>query len=83
MSDWDVTLITAGTLPMRDGLMAPRGTVGDMVVVSNVLLLQGAAGTILIDTAAGEMDGAWEGAASDLAAALAPAAASTRSTRSS
>jgi glyoxylase-like metal-dependent hydrolase (beta-lactamase superfamily II) len=72
MSDWGVALITAGTLPMRDGLMAPRGTLGDIVVPSNVLLLQGAAGTMLIDTAAGEMDAAWEGAASDLAAALAP-----------
>jgi glyoxylase-like metal-dependent hydrolase (beta-lactamase superfamily II) len=72
MSDWDVTLITAGTLPMRDGLMAPRGELGDIVVPSNVVLLRGAAGTILIDTAAGQMDSSWEGAASDLAAALAP-----------
>jgi glyoxylase-like metal-dependent hydrolase (beta-lactamase superfamily II) len=72
MSDWDATLIRAGSLPMRDGLMAPRGTVGDIVVASNVVLLRGAAGTILIDTAAGGMDDAWEGAASDLAGALAP-----------
>ncbi|MEP6642191.1 MAG: MBL fold metallo-hydrolase [Gaiellales bacterium] len=72
MSDWDVALIRAGTLPMSDGLMAPRGELGDIVVPSNVVLLRGAAGTILIDTAAGQMDSSWEGAASDLAAALAP-----------
>ena len=72
MSDWDATLIRAGTLPMSDGLMAPRGVLGDIVVASNVLLLRGAAGTILIDTAAGEMDSEWEGATSDLAGALAP-----------
>jgi glyoxylase-like metal-dependent hydrolase (beta-lactamase superfamily II) len=74
MSDrgWDVTLIAAGSLPMRDGLMAPPGELGDIDVVSNVVLLQGAAGTLLIDTAAGQLDSQWEGAESHLAAALAP-----------
>jgi glyoxylase-like metal-dependent hydrolase (beta-lactamase superfamily II) len=72
MSDWDITLLAAGSLPMHDGLMAPRGELGDIEVVSNVVLLRGAAGTVLIDTAAGDQDGSWEGARSDLAAALAP-----------
>src|SRR6266516_6931339 len=72
MSEWDVTLGAAGTLPMRDGLMAPKGELGDIDVVSNVVLLRGAAGTVLIDTAAGELDAQWEGAESHLAEALAP-----------
>ena len=70
MSDWDVTLISAGSLPMEDGLMAPAGELGDIEVVSNVVLLRGAAGTVLVDTAAGGLDGSWEGAHSDLAGAL-------------
>jgi glyoxylase-like metal-dependent hydrolase (beta-lactamase superfamily II) len=72
MSDWDVTLIAAGSLPMRDGLMAPPGELGPMDVTSNVVLLRGGGRVILIDTAAGEMDSEWEGATSDLAGALAP-----------
>ncbi len=72
MSDWDVTLVAAGSLPMQDGLMAPPGELGDIAVVSNVLLLRGAAGTVLVDTAAGGLDGSWDGAHSDLAGALAP-----------
>jgi glyoxylase-like metal-dependent hydrolase (beta-lactamase superfamily II) len=72
MSDWDVTVLAAGSLLMHDGLMAPRGELGDIEVVSNVVLLRGAAGTALIDTAAGDLDGSWEVAHSDLAAALAP-----------
>jgi glyoxylase-like metal-dependent hydrolase (beta-lactamase superfamily II) len=71
-TDWDVTLIGAGSLPMRDGLMAPKGELGDLVLVSNVVLLRGAAGTVLIDTAAGHLDAGWEGAESNLGAALAP-----------
>jgi glyoxylase-like metal-dependent hydrolase (beta-lactamase superfamily II) len=72
MSDWDVTLVAAGSLPMRDGLMAPKGELGDIDVVSNVVLLRGGGGTVLIDTAAGGLDSGWAGAHSDLAAALAP-----------
>jgi glyoxylase-like metal-dependent hydrolase (beta-lactamase superfamily II) len=72
MSDWDVTLVAAGSLPMRDGLLAPHGELGDIEVVSNVVLLRGAAGTLLIDTAAGQLDSQWEGAESHLAEALAP-----------
>ena len=72
MSDWAVHLVTAGSLPMRDGLMAPRGELGDIEVVSNVLLLQGSGGTVLVDTAAGGLDDLWEGAQSSLAEALAP-----------
>jgi len=67
-----VTLISAGRLPMEDGLMAPKGKLGDIEVVSNVVLLRGAAGTALVDTAAGGLDGSWDGAHSDLAGALAP-----------
>jgi glyoxylase-like metal-dependent hydrolase (beta-lactamase superfamily II) len=72
MSDWAVHLIAAGSLPMRDGLMAPRGELGDIEVVSNVLLLQGSGGTVLVDTASGGLDDRWEGAQSNLARALAP-----------
>ena len=72
MSDWAVHLVTAGSLPMRDGLMAPRGELGDIEVVSNVLLLEGSGGTVLVDTAAGGLDDRWEGARSNLAEALAP-----------
>jgi glyoxylase-like metal-dependent hydrolase (beta-lactamase superfamily II) len=72
MSDWVVHLVAAGSLPMRDGLMAPRGVLGDIEVVSNVLLLQGSGGTVLVDTASGGLDRRWEGATSNLAAALAP-----------
>jgi glyoxylase-like metal-dependent hydrolase (beta-lactamase superfamily II) len=72
MSDWAVHLIPAGSLPMRDGLMAPRGELGDIEVVSNVLLLRGTGGTVLVDTAAGGLDGQWQGAASNLAEALEP-----------
>jgi glyoxylase-like metal-dependent hydrolase (beta-lactamase superfamily II) len=72
MSDWAVHLVGAGSLPMHDGLMAPRGELGDIEVVSNVLLLQGTGGTVLVDTAAGGLDGHWDGATSDLAEALAP-----------
>jgi glyoxylase-like metal-dependent hydrolase (beta-lactamase superfamily II) len=72
MSDWDVTLVAAGSLPMRDGLMAPDGELGDIEVVSNVVLLRGSAGTLLIDTAAGQLDAQWAGSASNLADALAP-----------
>ena len=72
MSDWAVDLVAAGSLPMRDGLMAPRGELGDIEVVSNVLVLQGSGGTVLVDTAAGGLDGRWEGAKSNLDEALAP-----------
>jgi glyoxylase-like metal-dependent hydrolase (beta-lactamase superfamily II) len=72
MSDWSVHLVSAGSLPMRDGLMAPRGELGDIEVVSNVLVLQGSGGTVLVDTAAGGLDDRWEGARSNLDEALAP-----------
>ena len=71
MFDWTVHLVKAGSLPMRDGLLAPRGELGDIEVVSNVLLLQGSAGTVLVDTAAGGQDHRWQGARSNLAEALA------------
>ncbi len=43
-----------------------------MAVTSNVVLLRGNAGTLLVDTAAGQLDDQWEGAESNLAEALAP-----------
>ena len=71
MSDWDVQLISAGTIPMEGRLLGPEGTFEDTELCSNVVLLRGDGGTILIDTAAGRLDSEWEGATSNLAAALA------------
>jgi glyoxylase-like metal-dependent hydrolase (beta-lactamase superfamily II) len=72
MSDWDVALVAAGTLPMAEGTLAPRGELPAMEVVSNVVLLRGHGRTLLVDTAAGGLDGSWQGARSDLGSALAP-----------
>ena len=71
MSDWDVTLISAGTIPMRGELLAPAGVLPDAELVSNVVLIQGDGRVLLVDTAAGGLDSEWEGARSDLASALA------------
>ena len=70
MSDWDVQLISAGSLPMEGRLLGPEGTFPDAHICSNVLLLRGDGRTILIDTAAGGLDSEWEGATSNLAEAL-------------
>ena len=71
MSDWDVQLISAGALPMEGRLLGPEGTFADTHICSNVILLRGGGRTILIDTAAGGLDSQWEGATSNLEAALA------------
>ncbi len=70
MSDWDVRLISAGAIPVRGALLAPAGTIADTLLVSNVVLLRGHGSTLLVDTAAGVLDSEWEGASSNLAAAL-------------
>jgi len=71
MSDWDVQLISAGTLPMQGALLGPEGAFEDTEICSNVVLLRGDGRTILVDTAAGQLDGEWEGATSNLSEALA------------
>ena len=71
MSDWDVQLISAGSLPMEGALLGPEGTFADTRICSNVVLLRGGGRTVLIDTAAGQLDSEWEGATSNLAEALA------------
>ena len=69
---WRATLVQAGTLPMEGGWLAPAGELPDRgSVPSNVLLLRGRDRTILVDTAAGDRAGEWEGADCDLAGALA------------
>jgi glyoxylase-like metal-dependent hydrolase (beta-lactamase superfamily II) len=70
MSDRDVRLISAGSLPMKGALLGPAGTFADTRICSNVVLVRGGGRTILIDTAAGSLDSEWEGATSNLAAAL-------------
>jgi glyoxylase-like metal-dependent hydrolase (beta-lactamase superfamily II) len=71
MSDWDVQLISAGSIPMEGRLLGPQGTFADMRICSNVVLLRGDGRTILIDTAAGQLDSEWAGATSNLEEALA------------
>jgi glyoxylase-like metal-dependent hydrolase (beta-lactamase superfamily II) len=71
MSDWDVQLISAGSIPMQGALLGPAGTFGDAEICSNVVLLRRGGRTILIDTAAGQLDSEWEGATSNLEDALA------------
>jgi glyoxylase-like metal-dependent hydrolase (beta-lactamase superfamily II) len=71
MSDWDVQLISAGKIPMEGRLLGPYGTFEDAELCSNVVLLRGSRGTILVDTAAGQLDSEWEGATSNLEEALA------------
>ncbi len=71
MSDRDVQLISAGSLPMEGALLGPAGTFADAEICSNVVLIRGGGRTILVDTAAGSLDSEWEGATSDLSAALA------------
>jgi glyoxylase-like metal-dependent hydrolase (beta-lactamase superfamily II) len=70
MSDRDVQLISAGSLPMKGALLGPAGTFADTRICSNVVLIRGGGHTILVDTAAGPLDEQWEGATSNLAAAL-------------
>jgi glyoxylase-like metal-dependent hydrolase (beta-lactamase superfamily II) len=71
MSDRDVHLISAGSIPMRGSLLGPAGTFADGNLCSNVVLVRGAGPTVLVDTAAGSLNSEWEGATSNLAGALA------------
>jgi glyoxylase-like metal-dependent hydrolase (beta-lactamase superfamily II) len=71
MSNWDVRLISAGSIPMEGALLGPAGTFADTDLPSNVVLVRGGGRTILVDTAAGSLDSEWEGAKSNLAEALA------------
>ena len=80
MSDWDVHLISAGSLPMQGALLGPAGTFADTEICSNVVLLRGGGRTILIDTAAGQLDSEWEGATSNLEDALAAHSCAPRET---
>ena len=59
MSDWDVQLVSAGSLPMQGALLGPEGTFADTRICSNVVLLRGGGRTVLIDTAAGQLDSEW------------------------
>ena len=71
MSDLDVQLISAGSLPMEGRLLGPEGTFPDTRICSNVVLVRSGGRTILVDTAAGQLDSEWEGATSHLEEALA------------
>jgi len=71
MSDGDVQLISAGSIPMEGALMGPAGMFADADICSNVVLVRGGGRTVLIDTAAGQLDSEWEGATSNLEEALA------------
>jgi len=71
MSDRDVLLISAGAIPMKGALLGPAGTFPDSDLPSNVVLVRRGGRTVLVDTAAGQLDSEWEGATSDLEEALA------------
>ena len=71
MSDRDVLLISAGAIPMEGALLGPVGTFPDADLPSNVVLVRGGGRTVLVDTAAGQLDSEWKGATSNLEEALA------------
>jgi glyoxylase-like metal-dependent hydrolase (beta-lactamase superfamily II) len=72
---WRPQLLRCGTIPMDARLLAPGGELGDGTVglPSNVLLLRGEAGAVLIDAGAGPLTDEWPGSSSDLLGALAGA----------
>src|SRR5204863_86546 len=76
---WRPQLLRCGTIPMDARLLAPGGELGDGTVglPSNVLLLRGEAGAVLIDAGAGPLTDEWPGSRSDLLGALAGAGCST------
>jgi glyoxylase-like metal-dependent hydrolase (beta-lactamase superfamily II) len=71
---WQPTLVCVGRLPMQPEHLAPPG-VFDVVVdlPSNVLLLRGPAGTVLIDAGSGSFASGWPGGEDFLVSALAEA----------
>jgi glyoxylase-like metal-dependent hydrolase (beta-lactamase superfamily II) len=71
---WQPLLVRAGVLPMAADDLGPAGAFAASVdLPSNVLLLRGAAGTVLIDAGSGSFAGDWPGATADLVGALAAA----------
>jgi len=72
---WRPQLLRCGTIPMDARLLAPGGELGDGTVglPSNVLLLLGEAGTVLIDAGAGPLTDEWPGSSADLLGAMAGA----------
>jgi glyoxylase-like metal-dependent hydrolase (beta-lactamase superfamily II) len=71
---WRPLLIEDGRLPMEDGMLAPAGWLPLPIdVPSNVVLLRGEAGTVLIDAGSGPFTGEWPGSYTDLPGALASA----------
>ena len=71
---WQPTLVCVGRLPMKPEQLAPPGVFDGVVdVPSNVLLLRGPAGTVLIDAGSGTFATAWPGGEDFLVSALAEA----------
>jgi glyoxylase-like metal-dependent hydrolase (beta-lactamase superfamily II) len=71
---WTPALLTVGTLPMEPQALGPKGAFDDTVEVpSNVLLLRGEAGTVLVDAGSGSYAADWPGGRADLLGALAAA----------
>jgi glyoxylase-like metal-dependent hydrolase (beta-lactamase superfamily II) len=71
---WQPQLVRAGVLPMPAADLGPDGAFAAAVdLPSNVLLLRGAAGTVLIDAGSGSFAVDWPGATADLVGALAAA----------
>jgi glyoxylase-like metal-dependent hydrolase (beta-lactamase superfamily II) len=72
---WNPVLLTTGVLPMEAHLLGPEGAFDAVVdVPSNVLLLRGDGGTVLIDAGSGSFAVDWPGGSADLVGALAEAA---------
>jgi glyoxylase-like metal-dependent hydrolase (beta-lactamase superfamily II) len=71
---WRPTLVNAGRLPMKPKYLAPAGVFDAVVdLPSNVLLLRGPGGTVLIDASSGSFATGWPGGEDFLVAALAAA----------
>ncbi len=72
---WNPVLLTTGMLPMEAHLLGPEGAFDAVMdVPSNVLLLRGDGGTVLIDAGSGSFAVDWPGGSADLVGALAEAA---------
>jgi glyoxylase-like metal-dependent hydrolase (beta-lactamase superfamily II) len=69
---WQPALVTAGRLPMKPEYLAPAGVFeSDVDVPSNVVLLRGPEGTVLVDAGSGQFAGGWPGGEDFLVDALA------------
>jgi glyoxylase-like metal-dependent hydrolase (beta-lactamase superfamily II) len=72
---WNPVLLTAGMLPMEGHLLGPDGAFDAVVdVPSNVVLLRGDGGTVLIDAGSGSFAVDWPGGSADVVGALAEVA---------